>query len=148
MQTVWQQTTIEASTCDNQNDFIGAGQAPKELRSRKGLSINSARHHDSSGGSKNRQESRAFLRAAVHAITRTDPYHSSSASLHSLSASSVPSSVASSQKFQGFRASREIESPRILDKLSLGFTLGSNLGHVTSLLVFINPLIRDCERNT
>jgi hypothetical protein len=37
VQTVWQQKTIEASTCDNQNHFIGVGQATKELESRKGL---------------------------------------------------------------------------------------------------------------
>lgn len=85
--------------------------SPHFFPSFRDLSVNSARHRDSSSDSDNHQDSSAFLRATVHTTRRTDQDHSSSASLNSVSASSAPSSVASSQEFQGLRASSEIESP-------------------------------------
>lgn len=72
-----------------------------------------ARQEDSSSDSDSNQSLTSFVRADVHTTRRTDKEYSSSASasLHSASVSSLPSSVASSQEFQGRWAGPEAESP-------------------------------------
>ena len=72
-----------------------------------------SRQEDSSSDSDSNQSCTSFVRADVHTTRRTDKEYSSSASasLHSASLSSLPSSVASSQEFQGRWAGPEIESP-------------------------------------
>jgi hypothetical protein len=75
------------------------------------LSVNSFGAGDSSSESDSNQDQTGFFRAVVHTTRRTEQEHSSSVSRCSDSASSLVSSVASSQEVQVLRKSSDMPSP-------------------------------------
>jgi hypothetical protein len=117
-----QQETPFSENLGKQNETV---QSFRSFPSFRDYSKNIAGREDSSSDSDSNQSHTSFVRADVQTTRRTDKEYSSSASasLHSASASSLPSSVASSQEFQGRWTSSEIESPTQPQALESGFHL-------------------------
>jgi hypothetical protein len=108
-----QQQQQESSFSENPGKQNETLQSLRSLPSFRDYSKNTASRGDTSSDSDSSQSHTSFVRADVQTTRRTDKECSSSASasLHSASASSQPSSVASSLEFQGRWTSSEIESP-------------------------------------